>query len=401
MISVEEAEKIVMSQVQDYGIETISLEEGLQKVLREDIFADRDFPPFDRVTMDGIAINFVAFQNGVREFHVEGVTAAGSPQMKLVSFQNCLEVMTGAILPENTDTVIRYEDIEIKDGTAKLNVSSLIQGQNVHRKGTDKVKGDIVVKAGNVLTAAELGVAATVGKAEIAVSKSPSALIISSGDELVEIDEKPAAHQIRKSNVYSLLTYLKKFGVEADHVHLTDNLEDIKSQVAHYLENYEVIILSGGVSKGKFDFIPQAMNELGVEKLFHKIKQRPGKPFWFGKHPNGSLVFALPGNPVSSFMCFQCYILPWLKSSLGIKNFQVAKAQLANEIVFKPDLSYFAQVKVRISDLGFLMAHPVEGHGSGDLANLVEADGFLQLPQGKKIYSAGEVYPIHIYRNFL
>ena len=275
MITVEEAEKIVMSHVMDYGEETINIEETMNKVLREDISADRDFPPFNRVTMDGIAINFEAFKNGKRTFKIEGVAAAGSPQMKLVDSENCLEVMTGAILPENVDTVIRYEDIEDADGIATIIEEQIKQGQNIHGKGEDRLKGDVILKSGTVLSAAEIGVIATVGKAEISVSKTPRTIIISSGDELVEIDEKPKAHQIRKSNVYSLLAYLKTFGVEADQVHLTDDLEDIKNQVAHFLENYDVIILSGGVSKGKFDFIPQAMDELGVEKLFHKITHYP------------------------------------------------------------------------------------------------------------------------------
>ncbi|MBT29239.1 MAG: molybdopterin molybdenumtransferase MoeA [Thalassobius sp.] len=398
MITVEEAEKIVMSHVMDYGEETINIEETMNKVLREDISADRDFPPFNRVTMDGIAINFEAFKNGKRTFKIEGVAAAGSPQMKLVDSENCLEVMTGAILPENVDTVIRYEDIEDADGIATIIEEQIKQGQNIHGKGEDRLKGDVILKSGTVLSAAEIGVIATVGKAEISVSKTPRTIIISSGDELVEIDEKPKAHQIRKSNVYSLLAYLKTFGVEADQVHLTDDLEDIKNQVAHFLENYDVIILSGGVSKGKFDFIPQAMDELGVEKLFHKIKQRPGKPFWFGKHPDGPLVFALPGNPVSSFMCFQCYILPWLKASLGIESTKVLKAKLAQEISFKPELSYFMQVKVEFNEEGTLMAIPVEGHGSGDLANLADADAFLELPMGKDIYEKGEVHKLHLFR---
>lgn len=402
MIPVKEAESIILSNIINYGITTLPLEACMGKVLREDLVADRDFPPYDRVTMDGIAIDYKAFEKGQRTFPISGVAAAGSLQQTLSETNACMEVMTGAIMPNNADTVIRYEDIVVANGKATIIEEAIVnEAQNVHYKGEDRKQGDVVVKVGIRLSAAEIGVAATMGKAEIKVSKTPKTLIISSGDELVEIHEKPAAHQIRKSNVFRLKAQLKQYGIEVDKAHLKDNLEEIISQVKGFFDNYDVIILSGGVSKGKFDFIPQAMEKLGVEKLFHKIQQRPGKPFWFGKHPSNTIVFALPGNPVSSFMCMQRYILSWLAASLGLNEKQAIKAKLANTVTFKPDLTYFMQVKTSFDNEGHIMAIPVEGHGSGDLANLVDADGFLQLPQGKNEFKAGEVYPLYLYRNLI
>jgi len=310
--------------------------------------------------------------------------------------------MTGAIMPLEADTVIRYEDIETTNGKATIIDEAIVkEAQNVHYKGEDRKKGEVVVKAGTRLSAAEIGVAATLGKAEILVNNLPKTIIISSGDELVEIHEKPAEHQIRKSNTFKLKACLKQYGIEASTAHLKDNLEEIKSQIQDILNDYDIIILSGGVSKGKFDFIPEALDALGVEKLFHKVKQRPGKPFWFGKHKNDKLIFALPGNPVSSFLCMQRYILPWLANSIGLKQTSTIKARLAKSISFKKDLTYFLQVKTAFSQEGHLLAIPVAGHGSGDLANLVDADGFLELPQNKDEFQTGEVYPLYLYRNIV
>ena len=402
MITVEEAEKIILSNVNDYGSTSLALEKCMGKILREDLVADRDFPPYDRVTMDGIAIDYQAYAKGQRIFPIAGVAAAGSPQQTLKEASACMEVMTGAIMPQQADTVIRYEDIQVEDGKATIIDEAVVEeAQNVHYKGEDRKEGEVVVKAGTRLSAAEIGVAATMGRVEIAVSNTPKTLIISSGDELVEIHEKPLAHQIRKSNVFRLKAHLAQYGIEADKAHLKDDLPQIKEQVKNFLSQYDIVILSGGVSKGKFDFIPEALSSLGVEKHFHKIKQRPGKPFWFGRHPSGTIVFALPGNPVSSFMCMQRYILPWLSASLGLKETATVKARLAKDVNFKPDLTYLMQVKTHYDDNGYLQAVPVEGHGSGDLANLVDADGFLQLPRGKDEFKAGEVYPLYLYRNLV
>ena len=152
------------------------------------------------------------------------------------------------------------------------------------------------------------------------------------------------------------------------------------------------------LSKGKFDFVPAALKKLGVEKLFHKIQQRPGKPFWFGKAPNGSIVFALPGNPVSSFMCTHRYFKPWLNASLGLPPMPYPFAVLAEDVHFKPDLSYFMQAKLEYGADGMLYVHPIHGHGSGDLANLVDADVFVELPRGKDVYAKGEIYRILFFR---
>lgn len=401
MITVEEAQNIIAETIYDFGIEEIPLAQAVSRVLREDIFADRDFPPYHRVTMDGIAIQFQNLKNGNHSFKIEGVAPAGAAQMTLQNENNCLEVMTGSILPNNTDTVIRYEDLDIKDGEANIlaqAIENLKNQQNVHHKGEDRLQNSKIVSSGKIISPAEIGVAATVGKSILKVSRLPKAIIISTGDELVEIDKKPLAYQIRKSNVHRLKATLKHHGIAVDTAHLNDNMDEILKELKTILEKYEIVIMSGGVSKGKFDFLPDALNSLGVQKLFHKIKQRPGKPFWFGKAPSGATVFALPGNPVSSFMCTQIYFVPWLKRCLHLPEPTFPTAILHRDTTFKPDLVYYLQVKISYNDQGQILAMPVDGNGSGDLANLVDADAFLRLPRGKDFFEKGECFPIIFYR---
>jgi len=398
MISVEEALKIVDQNIFDFGTEMVPLSEAFHRILKEDWYADRPLPPYDRVTMDGIAISYSAFQKGLKQFKIESIAAAGSPQKKLLDPSNCLEVMTGSILPINVDTVIRYEDVEIIDSTASLTVDTLREKQNVHFKGEDRKQGDLLVSKNRKICAAEIGVAASIGKTDVLVARNPKVMVISTGDELVEVNKQPLAHQVRRSNVYTVLSKLKSIGINADSDHLNDDQEVIKLKLKTYLEQYDVLLLSGGVSKGKYDFLPEVLKSLQVQKLFHRVKQRPGKPFWLGKYKEQCMVFAFPGNPISSFMCMNRYFLPWLEKSLTGKCPVKRYAVLGGDVNFKPDLDFFVEVSLAYSDTGQCIAHPKRGNGSGDLANLAEADAFLALPSGKNVFVVGEAYELFIYR---
>ncbi len=394
MISVEEANKIISDKIRDFGIEIIALENGIGRILREDISADRDFPPYDRVTMDGIAIRYDAYEKGEKEFYIAGIAAAGDEKKSLREKGQCLEVMTGSIMPDGLDTVIPYEEIEIKDSRARLIGDTVKYKQNIHFRGQDRKKDDIIIKSGQEISSPEIGVCATVGKSKIKVSRLPKTIVISTGDELVDIDQTPKAHQIRRSNVYRIQTLLKTFNIKADNAHIQDDYDSIVQILKEYLEDYEVIILSGGVSMGKFDFLPKALEEIGVKQHFHKVAQRPGKPFWFGTYNDKVTVFALPGNPISSFMCMQYYFLPWLNQSLKANEKAKSIAKLSEDVEFKKDLTYFLEVKLSYSEKGELIANPAKGNGSGDLANLVEADAFIVLPRGRDKFKKGEAYQV-------
>lgn len=393
MTTVEQATAIVFAESKDYGTESIYFENALGRVLAEDLKADRDLPPYNRVTMDGIAISFAAFENGIRSFKIIATQAAGETTFEINHPSECIEIMTGAALPATTDTVIRYEDLKIKDGIATVQTEAVTKGQSIHLKGIDKSKDDLVAAANQLITPALISMAASVGKRNLLVKQLPKVVIISSGDEVVNIDEMPNAFQIRRSNNYTIKAALQQYCIHAEMIHIPDDPAITKQEIKKCLQQYDVIILSGGVSEGKFDYIPKALEENAVKKLFHKVQQRPGKPFWFGKHENGVLVFAFPGNPVSTFMCLRRYFCVWLEQSLGIAK-QKMFAALEEDFVFTPALQYFLQVKLNVNDKGQLLAKPVAGNGSGDFANLLDTDAFMELPLEQNNFTKGEVFRV-------
>lgn len=394
MTTVEEAEKLVLAQTRDYGTQNLPFEQALGYVLAEDLKADRDLPPFNRVTMDGIAVKHAALEKGIHTFRIKATQAAGDQPVEIDELDECIEIMTGAVLPASVDTVIRYEDVEISAGEASLQVAGIKKGQNLHLQGVDKKQNDVIALSGQPVSPAIISVAASVGKTYLLVKKMPRVVIISSGDELVDVDETPLPYQIRKSNSYTVKAVLKQHYIEADILHIPDEPTITREKIQHCLQHYDVLLLSGGISMGKFDYIPQALEESAVEKLFHKVAQRPGKPFWFGRHNNGALVFAFPGNPVATFMCLHRYFLTWLSATLGLPAKAPLYAVLGKDFTFQPALQYYLQVKLQSNRQGQLIAMPVEGNGSGDFANLADTEAFLELPLEKNEFKAGEVFKV-------
>ncbi|WP_397444944.1 molybdopterin molybdotransferase MoeA [Polaribacter sp. R77954] len=396
MISVKEAKNIILNATQDFGVEEIPFLKSIGRILKEEIVADRDFPPFNRVSMDGIAIDYASFKNGQRAFNIEGIQAAGSPQITLQNNENCIEVMTGAVLPKNANAVIRYEDVVIENGIAQILIDTIKDFQNIHQKGKDRVEGDVLIHQNTIITAAEIGVLATVGKSTVKVAKLPKVMIVSTGDELVGVDETPLEHQIRRSNVFTLVSLLEKLNIPSETDHITDDKPILKQKIKTYLAHYDVLLFSGAVSKGKFDFLPEVFEELGVEKCFHKVAQRPGKPFWFGQ-TDYCKIFAFPGNPNSTFVNCLAYFYPWYYKAMGL-NVKIESAYLDSDVMFKPNLVYFLQVKLKYNS-GNLYAVPIQGNGSGDLASLVNADAFIQLPQTEQsLFKKGESFSLIRFR---
>jgi molybdenum cofactor synthesis domain len=390
MVTVDEASGLILKHLfQSRGTE-VPIESAVGRILAERVTADRDFPPFDRVAMDGIAIRFTEYEKGRREFPIKGVQPAGEPARTLADAEGCLEVMTGAMLPAGTDTVIRYEDISVANGTALVNAEQVSAHQNIHRRGSDAVLGQILLESGTKISPAEVALFAAVGKSLINVYDFPRTALVSSGDELIAVDEKPDPHQIRRSNVYALQAAMMEMGWRANMFHFRDDREELIRGMKGVLGNHDVVILSGGVSKGKFDFIPEALESNGVRKLFHQVSQRPGKPLWFGISDEGKTVFALPGNPVSTYMCFYRYIKPWMEQSLGIEA-DHRTAILAEDVHVKLPLTYFLQVRVSVES-GRMVAYPTPGGGSGDFSNLKDVTGFLELPPSEGGFRRGEVF---------
>ncbi|MEX0291298.1 MAG: molybdopterin molybdotransferase MoeA [Flavobacteriaceae bacterium] len=391
MVSFEEAHKLVMSYAQDYGTELLGIRDATARVLAEEVLADRDFPPFNRATKDGIAINYEAVDQGLLKFKIAGTLPAGVPPMGLENSSNCIEIMTGAVVPDDADTVVMYEDLVIREGIASLKKVPP-KGANIHYAGSDDRKGAKLLTPNTVISPASIGVMASVGKAVVNVKKLPSISVISTGKELVEIEKTPLPHQIRRSNAYSLFSSLSKEGIQPLLLHLDDDKDIIRQKLDYAIQEMDVLLLSGGVSKGKYDFLPEVLDDLGVKNVFHRVKQRPGKPFWFGFHEQArTLIFSFPGNPVSTFVSYYVYFKPWLHKSLGLK-IPDKHVILAEDVDLKSDLSCFLGVKLGI-DSGKLTVSLVHGNGSGDLLSLTNSDGFIRLDPKKGKYKKGTLVP--------
>lgn len=401
MLTVAAAFKAVMQTVRDLGTETVPFESAAGRILREPVLADRPFPPFDRITMDGIAVNYDSFARGQHIFGVEDVQAAGTPQLQLSNTANCIEVMTGAILPEMTDTVIPYEHLTASEheGFRRFTIHGTVKkGQNIHKIGSDTATGSVLIKPGTLIGPAEAGVLATVGQTTVAVSKQPRVVVIATGNELVPVHTTPETHQVRISNVYSLMASLKQLGIAASYIHLPDEEAAMKELLLPLVAETDIWISSGAVSAGKFDYLPAVLQQLGMEQVFHKVQQRPGKPFLFGIFKDGPVVFALPGNPVSGFMCFYRYVQAWIASAMGAALPEPVYAQLSEKVIFNAALEYYLPVKLQSQPDGVLVAIPQPYQGSGDLASLLKADAFLTLPLEETVFEKGSCYQVWRFR---
>lgn len=397
MVSVPQANDIILQNLVSISCEEVNILESSGCVLAESIFAERDYPPFDRVTMDGIGINYESYKNGRRSYKIAGTHGAGSESPILTCIDSCYEVMTGSVAPQGVDCVIPVELLKVEGGIAEIvdESSSIVKDWNIHHQGSDCLAGTELLKPGILLDSTSIAVAASEGKDSIKVNKRPKIAVVSSGDELVDLDETPHPWQIRRSNSYAIASELEKLKLaEVSIFHLIDDKEDINNKVSSILEEYDSVILSGAVSKGKFDFIPGVLADLNVEKLFHHVSQRPGKPFWFGKTKEGKPVFALPGNPVSAVSGFRRYVVPCLLKSLGIKALK-RKVRLTSEFKFKKSFTYFLPVNVNFSGAVF-EATPASVNGSGDFSSLALTDGFVELPAEFEVFPEGfeaDYYP--------
>jgi molybdopterin molybdotransferase len=394
MLTPAEAENLILAHLPLFLREDCPLSAATGRVLRADVRADRDLPPFDRVTMDGYALRAGAVAAGVRTFRIRGVQAAGMRRFKLDAGDDvCIEVMTGAVLPAGADCVVPYEDTR-RDGVTMtvLTEKTPSAGEAVHRRGSDRRAGDVILRTGMRLGGREIAVAAAVGAATLTVAASPKIAVVATGDELVEVDALVAPHQVRRSNDHALRAAVLAAGYpRVEQFHLRDVRHEIADRLRRILAEFDVVVVTGGVSKGKFDFLPAELEAQGVEKLFHGVAQRPGKPLWFGVSPRRVPVFALPGNPVSSFTCLHRYVLPALACASGLPPAIPCPAALAAPVVVKASLTHFLPVQLSNGRHAERLATPVPANTSGDFASLVGTDGFIELPAGATEFAAGDV----------
>lgn len=402
MLTPAEAEKLILSNLAPFHREDCPLGQAHGRILRADLCADRDLPPFDRVTMDGYALRAASLAAGGTKFRVEGVQAAGMRPFKLgAAADACIEIMTGAVLPTGADCIVPYEETTRDPAPANtLSVSAATAqfsaGHAVHRRGSDHPAGHIIVPSGTRLTGREIAVAAACGYANITVSQSPKIAVIATGDELVEVGARVAPHQIRRSNDHALSAALASAGYpHISRFHLRDVRQEIEHLLWHIIAEFDVVLITGGVSKGKFDFLPAELDRQGVKKIFQGVAQRPGKPFWFGQSARHTPVFALPGNPVSAYTCLHRYVLPALAHASGLPAAVPRTVALAAPVSWKPKLSYLLPVKLSSGPRAELLATPDPSNTSGDFAGLVGTDGFVELPPGPAEFPAGTVAPFY------
>lgn len=400
MISPVEADALIAGQVTCLPIESLPLVQCVGAVLRENIYAERDQPPFDRVAMDGFAVSTAGLRSG-KPLLVQAMQAAGDPPLSLASPQHAIEIMTGAVLPAGCDAVIPVEQSrpsEIEPQTVSFDPELRIAvGQNIHRRGSDVRQGALLLSNGVRLGAPEIAVAAGAGMPRIRVSAQPTISVVSTGNEIIEPGEPILAHQVRRSNAYGIVAALRRQGFQriADE-HLPDELGALKTRLRVLVQTHDVLILSGGVSAGRLDLVPAALAGIGVREVFHKVAQRPGKPLWFGIAPTGTAVFALPGNPVSTLVCLARYVLPALYAAMGETPPRAPeRIALAAEVEVRAALAFFMPVKIMIDDWGRPWAEPRTTNGSGDYAALTGTDGVVELPPGPHTHPKGFVARLH------
>lgn len=391
MTTPADADRLIGEHVTCLPIESLPLAACGGAVLRENVYGERDAPPFDRVAMDGIALCARDAQKN-RDFRVQARQAAGDAPLSLAASQ-CIEIMTGAMLPDGADAVVPIERLTVSAGVARLEQGlTVVPGMNIHVRGSDSKQGALLLAVGSRLNAPEIAVAAGAGMARVRVSTQPNIVVISTGNELIEPGEPIAAHQVRRSNAYGVQSALRQRGfVRVADDHLRDDPEELRSRLRFHLDTHDVLVLSGGVSMGALDLVPAALRELGVREVFHKVEQRPGRPLWFGIGPTGQAVFGLPGNPVSTLVCLARYVTPALYAAMGEAPRAPQRLALADAVEVKHSLTSFLPVKIVGDDWGREWAEPRPTNGSGDFTSLTGTDGFVELPPGPNRYAKGFV----------
>jgi molybdopterin molybdotransferase len=393
MLTPAEAEQLIGQHLACLPIESLPLSQCSGAVLRENVYAERDQPPFDRVAMDGIALDSGAPREGVRRLRIQSMQAAGHPALTLSSSRDCIEVMTGAVLPQGCDAVVPVEEIKVEAGQAQLPPTATVEPwQHVHRRGSDARQGALLLTTGTRLSSPDVAIAASAGMARVRVSSQPRIVVISTGTELIEPGDSILPHQVRRSNVYGMVAALQRHGFQrvADD-HVIDDAAQIRSRLKFHLDTHDVLILSGGVSAGRLDLIPEALERLGVRRVFQRVAQRPGKPLWFGIGASGAAAFALPGNPVSALVCLSRFVVPAVFAAMGQTPAPREKIALSAAVTVNSALTHFIPVRTEADEWGRPWAQPCLTNTSGDYTALAGTEGFVELPPGPNTYPKGFV----------
>ncbi len=387
MTPFREAQEIINSFARSFGVERIGIDKALSRILAEEVNADRDYPPFNRSAMDGIAIDKADFDTGLRKFFIAETIYAGQVSEIALSPGQCYKIMTGSAVPLSANVVIRIEDIEQSGMEAIIHAENCAPFQNIARKGHDLKFCQQVLKPGIKCTPVVVSLLASLGKVDVLVEKIPKVAIITTGNEVVPIDEVVLPVQIRNSNTHLLKALLLQKGIAPIFVeHVKDDKEQLYNAFKIGLEA-DILIINGGVSAGDADFVPQVLESLQVEKLFHKVAIRPGKPFWCGRMPSGRMVFALPGNPYSCMATYKLFIEPYITVCQGAKLPEMQSYPLQLPRVKKVSLDEFFPVKISGNPAH---AEQLEINGSGDIRLGLEANALALHPRYVGLLESGQ-----------
>src|SRR5947209_4039303 len=391
MIPVAEAIAIVKSQAQPLSAERVALADALGRVLAEEIVADSDLPPFDRAQMDGFAVRSADTARVPARLRVVGESAAGRGWHERLKAGEAVRIMTGAPVPAGADSVQKVEVTRESDGVVEIDESTEA-GQHIVPRASEIRENETVLRAGEEINAAKMAVLASFGYAEVSVSKRPRVAVLATGTELVKVNEKPGADQIRDSNSYSLSSYAQLAGATVERLPLAgDDPEILKREIADAAARSDALILSGGVSMGVYDFTKTALRALGAEIFFERVSLRPGKPTVFAR-VGRTLIFGLPGNPVSVSVTFNLFARTSLRAMQGCLDSEMKEewAVLARNVKGAIERASYLPAGLETSEDGRLLAQPLKWGGSSDFVAFARATALIIVPEGLRSVDAGE-----------
>lgn len=396
MLPIERGLEIVMATVQakeraDWmAPESVPLFDCMHRILREDVFLDADSPPFDKAIRDGFAVRFEDLAQVPAVLTVVGESRAGAGSDTTVERGQCCEIMTGAPLPPGADAVVMVEHTERLSPASVRILRTTRENEGLLRRGAEARKGDMILRSGRRIALADVGLLASAGKSMVAVSKRPRVAVIATGDELVEVDQMPVSGQIRNSNTYTICAQVKEAGAEPVVLGIgRDDLDDLRQKIRHGLE-HDVLIVSGGVSMGKYDLVEDVFAEFGVEVQFDQIAMKPGKPTVFG-HRGNTYVFGLPGNPISTMVAFHMFVRPLILFLLKAENTspKILEAKLEAAAKCDPQRAALVPALVRF-EAGQYWIRTAPWKGSSDLVGLARANALIMIPQREGSLNPGD-----------
>jgi molybdopterin molybdotransferase len=393
LISTREALELILQHKPNLSVCSVPLEKSEGRILAQKIIADRDFPPYHRVTMDGIALNSEALSKGIQRWKREGIQFAGQEPIVLKNIHSCIEIMTGAVLPVGCDMVIRYEDLQKTEDTEGT-FFSLLSGehkkrQNIHEKGIDAKQGDVLIEKNKKINENDVAIAASCGYSRLKVKRKLRFLVVNTGNELVATEVQPKDHQIRMSNGILLETMISKWGGKSTCMQVNDQVEILQKLIRNWEKKVDAILFTGGVSMGQSDFVPEVLKNENYQIHFHGVQQRPGKPFLFATKAHCA-VFGFPGNPVSVSVCANYYLRAWMHQAQSDKLLVRDKLILGETFFFDKKLDYFLPVRKDSEQQGTVWPIPI--NGSGDFINLRKTQGYVLLPAEEDTFEAGSSF---------